>query len=77
MSDKEKPQLQPFERQIPINLVFWCTNERYIDDLQQMLKDASFNSENAAHGAYGFSFEVPKEKKMLKKLRADNSNSST
>jgi hypothetical protein len=62
-------KLEPFERKIRVDLTFWCTDERYIDDLMRMLKDASFNSENVTHGAYGFSLEIPEEEKLLKKLR--------
>jgi hypothetical protein len=61
--------MKDFERKIRIDLVFWCTDERYIDDLQKMLEHVNFNSENATHGGYGYSFVVPEQDKMLKKLR--------
>lgn len=70
MAAKEPKQLEDFERKTRVDLVFWCTDERYIGDLITMMKDFAFNSENVTHGAYGFSFEVPDEEKLLKKLRA-------
>lgn len=57
------------DRKVRLEVTFWCTDERHIDDLLGMLKEACFNGDNGRYGGYGYSFKVPAQETLLKKLR--------
>lgn len=59
-------------RKLKLDGIFWCTDGRHVDDLLKMLEEASFNGDNGRYGGYGFSFEVPSEKKIVRKLQEES-----
>lgn len=63
--------MNTINRKIRLDVTFWCTDERHIDDLMKLLQDANYAGDNGRYGGYGYSFDAPSEETLIRKLRVN------